>query len=303
MPRRTEAATTSAATDQFLPDMVKLLFYWIEERDNIRELRSMRNPPVQAPWTDDPTLRDHRFCNVYRMDDKVSQWLLDHWYHPHSNASDRTLLIAATLARDINWPDTLSEIGFPSRWSAPGVRAALAKRSKRGDKIFTGAYIINGAQGGPKYEQVVATVHEVAVQADRLLLNCGTMQELHKRLMGVQGIGSFIAGQIVADLRHTRVLEGASDALTWAPRGPGSSRGMNRLLGRDLHAHWRDVDFVQALNTLYRKVLGNNHARAVFEDRGCELMDLQNCLCEFDKYVRVQRGEGRAKNKFNGRAP
>jgi hypothetical protein len=28
--------------------------------------------------------------------------------------------------------------------------------------------------------------------------------------------------------------------------------------------------------------------------------DLQNCLCEFDKYERVRLGEGRPKAKYNG---
>jgi hypothetical protein len=29
--------------------------------------------------------------------------------------------------------------------------------------------------------------------------------------------------------------------------------------------------------------------------------DLQNCLCEFDKYMRVSTGAGRSKRKYNGR--
>ena len=55
------------------------LLYWVTERESIRIQRLQGKAP---PWTDDPILRQYRFCNVRRMDDAVSQWLLTNWYTP-----------------------------------------------------------------------------------------------------------------------------------------------------------------------------------------------------------------------------
>jgi hypothetical protein len=40
----------------------------------------------------------------------------------------------------------------------------------------------------------------------------------------------------------------------------------------------------------------------VFNDRHCEAMDLQNCLCEFDKYMRLTNNEGSVRSGYNGKA-
>ena len=34
---------------------------------------------------------------------------------------------------------------------------------------------------------------------------------------------------------------------------------------------------------------------------GLRAQDLQNCLCEFDKWMRVRLGEGKPKRRFNAR--
>lgn len=51
--------------------------YWIfaARRQEIFERRVAGRP---APWTDDPILRQFKFCNVYRAADRVSQHLIRH---------------------------------------------------------------------------------------------------------------------------------------------------------------------------------------------------------------------------------
>jgi hypothetical protein len=294
----------------FKPTMLDMLHYWIVERDAIRAARAAGKP---RPWTVDPVLRDNRFCNVRRMDDKVSDWLLRNWYQPHAfDANTRTLVIAATLARHLNWIPTLEYVGFPAKWSRSGMANKLHKLQRRDGRVFTGAYIINGGgKGVDKIDAVCDRVHAVG-SLPAVARPCfgprtrySFMQELHMTLMQVHGLGSFMAGQIVADLRYTNVLNYATDALTWAPRGPGSTRGLRRLLGfaaDELNRPFKDEEFLTHLRALWQWCIDNPHVNAVFSARGCELMDLQNCLCEFDKYVRIRTGEGRARNRYDGKA-
>jgi hypothetical protein len=201
-------------------------------------------------------------------------------------------------------------LGYPHKWNPVRVAEKLHFMRAFGDKVFTGAYIINGGgKGRSKIQAVVDRVDQVAQQAKDLEIAVKaaperfTMQAMHTALMRTDGMGSFMAGQIVADLRYTAVLRHATDAFTWAPRGPGSTRGMNRLLGRErLAQSFTDDKWLASINTLWRVVMARRPVSKVFVDRACELMDLQNCLCEFDKYMRVKNSEGRARNKYPGRS-
>lgn len=282
---------------KFDPVALDMLEHWITERDAIRAARAAGKP---APWTQDPILQTARFCNVRRMDDKVSQWLLNNWYAPMKHTGARNIVTMATLARHINWPDTLQNV--PYIWDAIKARKTLESRKASSGKVFTGVYIINGGgKGVSKISAVVARCDDVWRRWQRNIDEQTSMRDVHAWLCGTNGIASFMAGQVVADLRHTPVLAHAVDAMTWAPRGPGSTRGMNRLLARSpLSRSFKSYDWDMSLNTLYRVLYARRAVRRVFDDRGVELMDLQNCLCENDKYSRFYYGEGRPRNKYPG---
>jgi hypothetical protein len=102
-----------------------------------------------------------------------------------------------------------------------------------------------------------------------------------------------MAGQVVADLTYTPLLRGAYDLLTWAPQGPGSRRGFNRLLGRPLKAKIPEAEWSERLQGWREQV-----AEATELGDSLNLMDLQNCLCETDKYLRVKNGEGRPRSRY-----
>jgi hypothetical protein len=111
------------------------------------------------------------------------------------------------------------------------------------------------------------------------------------------GLGDFMGAQIVADLKQTGALSGAPDWWTWAVSGPGSRRGLNRLLGRAADTPWDESEWLD------RARLAQGALRAPLDAAGLPPLDLQGVqhnLCEFDKMERVFRGEGKSKRKFNG---
>ena len=55
---------------------IKGLMYWMFERERIRR----RKAKGKKTLTEDPIMRDYRFCNVRREDDLVSQWLIDNLF-------------------------------------------------------------------------------------------------------------------------------------------------------------------------------------------------------------------------------
>ena len=113
------------------------------ERHSIYERRAEGQP---YPWTDDPILKEYSFCNVYRELDRVTIWIRENWREPY--ADHPNLPFAMAMARQINWPDTLQEIGFPEHWNPARIKAIMQGRLNRKEKVYTGAYMLTGTLGG-----------------------------------------------------------------------------------------------------------------------------------------------------------
>lgn len=266
------------------------LLYWITEREAIRLRRESGEP---WPWTDDEILRSYRFCDVRRMDDRVSRWLLENWYDPYRD--HQNVVLACVLARQLNNTDSLGEVGFPEVWEPERVQTVLGERTARGLGNYSAAYMITasyGARGRPKESKPYQTVWRVCqpVYESGVRPDTDYMSETWSRLVGMPGLSSFMAGQVTADLRWAATGTWA-DRWTWAPLGPGSSRGLNRLLDRPVDSGWCQISFLGEALRLF------NRLRPSLPP-GAEMMDLQNCLCEWDKYERALWNQGRPKQRY-----
>ena len=65
-----------------IKDPIERLFAFAHERYMIYVRKQEGKKP---PWTEDPILRDFRFCNIYREDDKVTVWIRENWRNPHTD--------------------------------------------------------------------------------------------------------------------------------------------------------------------------------------------------------------------------
>ena len=111
------------------------------------------------------------------------------------------------------------------------------------------------------------------------------------------GWGPFMAFEVVTDMRHTRYLRNAPDIMTWANAGPGALRGLNRLAGlapTEPLSQPRACQMMQDLLTESREPgkLGPHIPQPL------EMRDIEHALCEVDKWIRVQNGEGKPRAKY-----
>lgn len=271
--------------------------YWISERESIRKKREKNLP---APWTDDEILQRYRFCNVRRMDDKVSRWLLTNWYEPYFNHPN--ILAAVALARFFNKPESLGliapflfddEIGW-------GIIETTLRASKKNGPVFNGAYMVRGnsTKSPDKIGTVVDEYVRPLVESSKegRIVYPESMEKTHSTISCFYGFGSFMAGQVVADLRWA-VSGTWLDRKKWAPIGPGSARGLNRLYGFSPKSSQSKQEFEgmleDTISLCYKRVPKSISSR-------CEAIDFQNCLCEFDKYERALGGEGKPKQLYRG---
>lgn len=278
------------------------LLYWITERWRIFRMKEEGYAP---PWTQDPVFQTVYFCNVHRENDKVTRFIRKFYapYYAHP-----ALIYNYVFARFINWPETIERIGFLEDHKPDWLEAMLEEARQLQSKVWGGAYVIT-THGVPmaKAAYLVDHVLDAVHKARGALIATGphpalppTLEQLHGLLMQFEGLGSFLAAQIVADLKNTHghPAASASDWRTFVAHGPGSLRGASWVA----YGHKDGVTpttFPQIFATI-RNYVDNNLTSEVAPI--CS-QDLQNCLCEFDKYMRVSTGTGRSKRRYDGIHP
>tara|TARA_R110001583_G_scaffold65432_1_gene189072 strand:+ start:7686 stop:8522 length:837 start_codon:yes stop_codon:yes gene_type:complete len=264
-------------------------FHYINERHRIYLKRQEGEP---FPWTEDKILQTYSFCNVFRELDKVTIWVRKNWREPY--ADHPNLPFAMSMARQINWPDTLEEIGFPEEWNPERTKEIMQARMDRGEKVYTGAYMLTGTLGGTKVQQTVDKILTPVYQNPPEIIP-HSLKETWKNYLPYAGFSGFMSYEVVTDLRHTRHLENAEDVMTWANAGPGAKRGLNRIHGRSLKQAIKEDQLTQEMKSL----LTNFNQNILFLlDKELEMREIEHCLCEFDKYERVRLGEGRPRSKY-----
>lgn len=276
--------------------------YWVEERHRIYLRRTAGEP---KPWTDDSILQNNYFTNVYRELDKTTVWFREQLREP---LRDDPRVIFATAAfrwfNRISTGEILRERGWLLEWNDAAVLAELGARRDRGEQLFTGAFMINSPPGEPKLEAIVRRITDVWRRREALLRkaqNWTRLAEAHADLTRYDGLGGFMAYEIVCDLRHTAILEHATDKLLWSNPGPGAIRGLYRLLGREIknksNAACPPVpkDWEMQTRRLLALLRERFPAMPPFEMREVEMS-----LCEYDKFVRLLLGEGKSKRTYPG---
>lgn len=296
------------------------LLYWVKEREQIRERKELGLAP---PWTADPILREYRFCNVRRRHDRVSRWLLQNVLTAErlQEAGFDSFVMFTALCRWINWPPTIARIMNAGLWPVKrprwGAIVELVEGLKDPSpstafwcsvqpckvKVWTGAYMITarGAQPGQsKAEFIVNDVLRAGLDGrtrrriKEVLSTERSKQAVWEILTERNNWGQFMAGQVVDDWSWTPLLWQAKDQFSWAPQGPGSVRGLNRLLGLPLRTRHSQEEWLTNLRAI-RMVVINELGK---QFRSITLHDAQNCLCEVDKWARVKAGEGKPRSLY-----
>ena len=199
------------------------LAYWINERYHTKQ---KREAGLARPWSDDPVFQTTRFCNVHREDDAVTKWIRKNWNRPDDPAWK------FVLGRMINLPETL-EGCLP--WDRlEDLKEQIKDHRSAGNKVFTSAYTISTC--GKKMDKLDYVFDWVV----RAVCEAGepdyhTCQSTFECLRNIDGLGSFLSAQVVADMKNTlghplsdrlparRSLR--SHARWWHWRGRGGLRG------------------------------------------------------------------------------
>lgn len=293
--------------------------FWIE-RHRVYLRRYVQDQP--KPWTSDPALRNYRFCNIYRELDTVSQWIIKNVIKPYADNDNLWFMLA--VSRLINWPETLQDLKTDGSWPVTSFKPdkmykTLKERKERKEKIITGAYIVNSvfpADANPKDSSKIGYIPYCGLaglwdkRKELEQAAHSSMEDFVNTMTKCHGWGAFMAYQVAVDLSYSKKWLGkAPDINTFTSPGPGTTRGMNRILfgsktvklkGKELNAPMQNLR--KEMNKLARvmvpKKLWTDDFKTGFAE--LSLSNVSNCLCETDKYFRIVSGEGEPRSRYAG---
>ena len=272
-------------------EVYDLYWYFACERQNIFLKKKSGEP---ASWTEDKILQEYKFCNSYRVNDRVSQYLLKEVIYNGKKYSDSSMLFRIILFKLFNkestWELLLNKFEditletFDTRKYSEILENAISS----GVKIYNDAYIscANKVFGYDRKHDNHLALLDKMFNKDRIyekIEKCKTMEEAFNMIKSYPLIGNFMAYQLVTDINYSEIVNWSEDEFTVA--GPGSLRGIkkcfidkgkmsNEDIIRYMYEH-QDKEF-KRLNLDFKRI-GN---------RPLQLIDCQNIFCELDKYCR-----------------
>ena len=272
-------------------DIYDLYWYFAYERQNIfyKKLNGEK-----APWTEDEILQTYKFCNSYRVNDRVSQYLLKYVIYNGKKYNKEDIVFRILLFKIFNkestWELFINSFGdvVLENFSKEKYSKVLDEAREKGEKIYNDAYIscANKAFGyDKKHDNHLALLDKIfnLDKAHLDILNAKTMEEAFNILKNYPLIGNFMAYQLVTDINYSDVVNWREDEFTVA--GPGSLRGINKCFESKGDLSNEDIiEYMYENQEKEFKRLGLDFKK--IGNRPLQLIDCQNIFCELDKYCR-----------------
>ncbi len=314
-----------------IPERVDTFFSTARERHSIYLRRKGGQSP---PFSDDPIFQYWRFTNVFRELDKTTVWFKENVRE--SLRTKPEVLLATVVFRFFNRIGTGEAIfkqfmvghNQKTAWECflltgdiGYLKHSILTYIGLGGPYVTGSYIVKTPEGFTKLDGVLEILkkfyHDEVVPPWQgvehgsssgktwrdgsawMLEQHPTLQSIHEWLESrFYYIGHFTAYEITSDLRWTDLLSNAPDIMTWANAGPGATRGLNYLYGRDRNKTPSKGQLVEEMRELLELSQSPDNWQNPEADYITnpwpvwEMREVEHWCCEYMKYVRA-RDEGR----------
>lgn len=298
-------------TQSWDQDALEMFWKFIAERHTIWNRRFVTKLPW--PWTDDPILQKNKFTNIYRELDPGTVFAKEEILEQPITRPERVFNIM--IYRLMCSISTYRHVGFQylNQFDWAEFQEKLAEIHRTGQPVFGNAYLISpySSMGQEyKYQNVArlfAILHGDFPEFFQRLNRASSLENAFKVINSQYGFGPFLAYQVCVDLMYKLNVDLGQSILPfshddWARLGPGALRGLERLT-----TFSGTADALAKLRWL--------HAQQAFEFERLgiyfpwwrdqfgvaypiSLSNMQNCLCEFSKYVNIRNGTGKSQRLF-----
>ncbi|MBS3151857.1 hypothetical protein J4230_00445 [Candidatus Woesearchaeota archaeon] len=292
--------------------MLRLFWYFVCERQSVWYKRFCCK--LDPPWTKDIILQKERFTNVYRELDPGTIYAINNILEVDAPKQDK--IFNTMFYRLVGSSNTHKEVGFQklSYFNPEHLEAKMKYiRDVEKKSVFTAAYMVSGYSkmgSKDKVENVVRLFTKLRNSFDSIysdIQGCKNSEEVYNVIRGLYGFGNFLSYQILVDLLYPlRICKGKSllpySHDDWASAGPGAKIGIELLLKKGLKFSNLDVMMWLRKNQCEEFLRFGLNFNYLTDDKGdkieLSLANIQNCLCEFHKYIKIRDGTGRGRRKF-----
>lgn len=258
------------------------------ERQNIF-YKKLDNSPT--PYTNDLILQKYKFCNAYRVLDRVSQFLLKEVIYTEKKYGFEDTVFRIIFFKIFNLQSTWIEC--EKHFKEISLKTFDFKNYsqfltdlKKSKSIYNSAYIMcaNKIFGfNYKHENHLYLLHKMFIE-DNLpakLAACNTFKDAFNIMVSYPLIGNFLAYQYITDLNYSNYFKWDDNSFTIA--GPGSKRGIQKIFGKVKNYEEKIMEtYLTQEETLHSFDLSFKYLK----NHKLTPIDVQNLFCEFDKYLR-----------------
>lgn len=303
---------------------VKHLYDFVTERYKIHIRKDFLKQ--KAPWTNNPILSQYKFCNIRREHDRQSQYLIKNIStNPCLSLEDK--IVNSFYFRAWNNWDTMKDLGGP--WPANNLYSSQMKEQVRpiyqqlasedpDRKWWSSAYNQGGTKQAWRYpdpNEKINKEDDIPLRVFHIgpwlkehntiekLLSANDQKAAFEAIKEIQGFADFLAYQIFVDLTYTAEFPFSENEFVVA--GPGCRKGLNKLfddydgLTLEEALFWLADNIDEIFNEVHPPFwAGRLFVDLPQEDRFFSVMCLENCMCEFCKYIRTIEGNGRPRVKY-----
>jgi|GEM_PF-201824 len=252
---------------------------------------------LAQPWTADPILLRHKFTNAYRASDRVSQYLIRRVIYAGEQTPEEVffrILLFKLFNRIDTW-QRLEKVLGTITWKGYSFREydhILSHGLERGERIYSGAYIMPAAErgSGTRKHQTHLRLLERMMRdgAPERIARARSMRQAFELLREYPMLGNFLAYQYVTDLNYSTLTDFSE--MEFVVPGPGALDGIRKC--------FRTLGGLSEADIIRRVAARQDEEFAArglsFErlgSRPLQLIDCQNLFCEVDKYARLYHPE------------
>jgi hypothetical protein len=250
------------------------------------------------PWTGDNILLNNKFTNVYRSCDRVSQYLIQKVIYTKQRYGEQDVLFRILLFKVFNKIETweylekhLGEISIAT-FKIDYVSHLLSARIAQ-TPIFNSAYLMTGSHSDynylrSKHERWLRMIEIIFIKGDLLgeIIKSRSLDDIFLLLKKCPFIGDFLAYQYAIDFNYSDVID--FDENSFVKAGVGAIRGLKKcFIDRSDYSNEDLIRYTLDNIGHYRDYYGESNFHNLF-GREPKLIDVQNCFCETDKYLRVK---------------
>lgn len=252
----------------------------------------------EGSWTEDRIFQEYRFTNVFRSIDRISQYLIRNVIYSNLLFEKEDVIFRILIFKIFNkietWELLEEKMGKISinNFDINKINKLLTEQRKK-YPIFNNAYMMTGTHSlynhyKFKHEKWLQMVNDEFIKGGVLsnIVKCNSLEEMYSILRECSFIGDFLAYQYAIDFNYSPIFN--FDENTFVKAGIGAIRGIKKCFVDIQKKDYENAIYYTLHNfEKLQKRYGYFNFKNLYS-RKPTLIDLQNCFCETDKYLRAK---------------